>query len=206
MLHRKAGEYLERRYCDDRQDYLSQLAHHFFEAAQAGREHKAVLYCHRAAESAIARRAYSEAVALFECALQAMELGSEADPVMRYELLLSMGRAQYQSGQLIASTNTIMKAAILAWRHLWWERLANALFIFQHVCQQSGLRHVASVPLHQAVLDHIDQDSIALRARVLASLAKAYRTAAEPDKAIQTFPESLVGLLAKGCLDHWQNS
>jgi DNA-binding CsgD family transcriptional regulator len=197
MLHRKAGEYLELRYRDDQQDYLSQLAHHFFEATQAGIEHKAVHYCRLAAESAIARRAYSEAVALFECALQAMELGSESDTAMRYELLVSIGSAQYQSGQLNASTNTFMKAAIQAWRHHWWARLANALIDFQHVCQQSGLRHVASVPLHQAVLDHIDQDSVALRARVLASLAKAYRTAAEPDKAIRAFQTGVS--LAREC-------
>ena len=199
MLHHKAGEQLETRHHDDLQTHVSQLAYHFFEAAQAGREHKAVIYCRQAAETAVAQRAYGEAAALFDCALQAAQLEAEPDLGNRFELLLAMGQAQYHSGQLNTATQTLMKSAILAYQQHWWERLAHALFVFQHVCQQSGFRHVASVPLHTAVLEHVPRESFALRARVLASLAKAYRTAAEPKLAMKTFRESIA--LARKCDD-----
>jgi len=68
VLHRKAGEQLEIRYRQDLLSHVSQLAHHYFEAAQAGKERKAVVYCRQAAEMANAQRAYGEAAALFDCA------------------------------------------------------------------------------------------------------------------------------------------
>ena len=114
VLHRKAGEQLEIRYRQDLLSHVSQLAHHYFEAAQAGKERKAVVYCRQAAEMANAQRAYGEAAALFDCALQAAQLEAEPDLESRFELLLAMGQAQYHSGQLNIATTTLMKSAILA--------------------------------------------------------------------------------------------
>jgi len=196
-LHRKAGELLESRLHNDPRSDVSELAHHYFEAAQAGMEGKAVRYCREAAEAALARRAYSEAVALYERASQAAELQFEPDLELRFSLLLGTGRAQYQSGELNAATQTLMKSAILAYRQRWWERLADALFAYQLVCQQSGFRHVASVPLHRELLQHVSEDAKGLKARVLASLAKAYRTAGAPELAARSFRESIS--LAREC-------
>lgn len=191
MLHRRAGEQLERRYRDDPAVHVSQLAHHFFESAQAGSQHKAMSYCRQAAEDAMARHAFDQAAALFDCALQAAELAGEPETEARFGLLLTMGQALHHSGQLNAANQTLLKAAILAFHHDWWERLANALLVFQLVCQQSGYRHVASVPLHQAALENLSGDDTALRARLLASLALAWRTAAEPEQAMQAFQDGI---------------
>jgi DNA-binding CsgD family transcriptional regulator/tetratricopeptide (TPR) repeat protein len=198
-LHRKAGEQLEARYRDDPGSHISELAYHFFEAAQAGREDKAIRYCRQAAESAVGQRAYGEAVSLLGCALQAAEFEENTNQERRFAILRAMGRAQYQSGQLNAATHTLMKAAILAYRRRWWERLADALFQFQLVCQQSGYHHVASVPLHNAVLEQLPEKNDVLRARTLASLAKAHRTAGRPDHAVETFRQSIA--LARECND-----
>lgn len=199
MFHRKAGELIENRHRSELRPHVSQLAYHFFEAAQAGREDKAIIYCRQAAETAVAQRAYGEAAALFDCALQAAELEAEPDLENRFELLLAMGQAEYHSGQLTTGTKTLMKSAVLAFQHHWWRRLAEALFVFELVCQQSGFRHVASVPLHQAVLEHLPEDYQALRARTLSSLAKAYRKAGEPTLATATFHEGVQ--LARKCGD-----
>lgn len=191
MLHRRAGEQLEAGLVDDDSARLSELAHHFFESARAGEEEKAIRYCRRAAESAISQRAYGEAVTNFDCALQLCELEDVRDDGRRVRLMTSMGQAQYQSGELAAATQTLLKAAVLAYRRRWWKLLADALFQFQLICQQSGYRHVVSVPLHNAVLENTPQDNRELRARVLASLAKAYRTDAQPALAATTFRDAV---------------
>jgi DNA-binding CsgD family transcriptional regulator/tetratricopeptide (TPR) repeat protein len=196
-LHKRAGMQIERRFADDPGPHLSKLAYHFFEAVQAGGEEKAIFYCRQAADMAVLQRAYDEAVGLLECALQTSELSKEQDLARRLELLLAMGRAEYQAGELNASTQTLMKAAVLAYRHAWWDRLAEVLCLFQLICQQSGYHHVASIPLHAAVLENLAGDDIETRARVLASLAKAYRTAAQPELAASSFRQAVD--LARQC-------
>ena len=186
-LHHRAGELIESRNGGELDTHLPELAHHFFEAAQADNGEKAARYCRAAAQAAAARRAYAEAASMYERALQATELRQEPGLGTRFELLLEAGRAQYQSGELNAATQTLMKAAILAYRQRWWERLAEALFAYQLVCQQSGFRHIASIPLHQQALQHIAEDDDSLRARCLVSLAKAYRTAGKPNLAGDAF-------------------
>lgn len=210
LLHRRAGEHLEQRYRDNLQPQLTQLAHHFFEAAQSGREHKAIHFCRRAAESATARRAYCEAAALLEQALQVEHLRATGSGQTRFDLLMALGQAQYRSGYLNASTTTLMKAAILAHRKRWWSRLVDALYLFQLLCQQSGLRHVASKPLHNEALANLPDSAVAQRARALASLARAHRSNGDPASAFRSFrqsvtlarklddPRVLLGCLTKG--------
>lgn len=190
-LHRRAGDQLEARCRDDMVKHLPDLAYHFFEASQTGVTDKAIRYCQQAAKVAASQRAHGEAVALLDCALQAAELESESEPELRYQVLQDLGQAQYRAGQLDAVTRTLMKAAIIAYRKHWWTRLAETLFLFQLACQQSGYRHVSSVPLHNAVLENLPEHEQGLRARVLASLAKAYRTAAEPERAAKVLRQSL---------------
>jgi DNA-binding CsgD family transcriptional regulator len=190
-LHRRAGEQIEIRHVDDLESHISELAYHFFEAAQVGGSAKAVQYCRRAGDAAMSQRAYGDAVSLFDRALQAAEVESRPAPDQRFDLLRALGQAQYQAGQLNAATQTLLKAAIVAYRKRWWERLADTLFLFQLVCQQSGYRHVASIPLHEAVLENFGDTDEGLRARVLASLAKACRTAGQPERAVDLFQQSI---------------
>lgn len=197
--HLKAGEYLEQQYHDSKSVRLSQLAHHFFEASPASDPGKAADYCRRAAESAVAGRAYSEATKLYERALQVLEFESKPNSALRFDLLIAMGKAQYQSGQLNSATHNLLRAALLAHHSHWWTRLGEALIAFQHLCQQSGLRHVVSVPLHKIVLEQLPADAVELRARVHASLANAYRMAAEPELAAETFRRGVA--LARECGD-----
>ena len=191
VLHRRAASLLERYYADDPASHYSELAYHFFEAAQVGKHGKAVFYCEKAATAAVAKRAYGEAVKLLERAMQANSLGESTDSEVLFRQLLAMGRAQYQSGELTAATNSLMKASVLAYRNSRWQDLADALFLFQLACQQSGIGHVSSVPLHQEVLANLDDGDDILRARVFASLANGYRMAGEPELAEQAFREGI---------------
>jgi len=197
--HLKAGQHLEQLYRNNKSVRLSQLAHHFFEASPAGDPGKAADYCRQAAESAIAGRAYSEATGLYERALQVLEFETKPNSELRFDVLVAMGKAQYQSGQLNSATQNLLRAALLAHHSHWWSRLGEALIAFQHLCQQSGLRHVVSVPLHKIALKQLPNDAVKLRARVYTSLANAYRMGAEPELAAETFRRGVS--LARKCDD-----
>ena len=71
-LHQRIAMALEaQRGSDD--ELLAELAHHYFECAWAGNATKAVEYCRRAADQAMARLAYEGAAELYDRALHAME-------------------------------------------------------------------------------------------------------------------------------------
>lgn len=75
-LHGRIGEYLERRYAGDLDDYYGLLAHHY---RLSDRRDKAVAYLHRAGQAAQAVFANDEAAQYFSWALDALG-GDEADP------------------------------------------------------------------------------------------------------------------------------
>ena len=199
VLHAKAGEILEAHHQDNLRAHATELAHHFFEASRPDTMDKAIDYCRTAADLAINQRAHREAAALYERALQCEELATKQRPAVRFGLLLAMGKAQYQAGDVALATQTLMRSAILAHGQCWWARLAEALFSFQLVCQQAGYRHVASIPLHEAVLANLADDETALKARTLSSMAKAYRTAMEPDRARNAVRQAIE--IARACGD-----
>lgn len=190
-LHKKAGELIEKRHEEDLDPQVAELAYHFFEAAQSGEKGKAIGYCMRAADSASKQHAYSEAVASLESALQVVEILAENNNELRFDLLHKIGLAQYQAGELNQSTTSLLKAIVLAYRNGWWNELADALFLFQLVCQQSGYRHVSSVPMHKEVLENLSAEDKALRARMLVSLSRAYRSVGDPELAASAFEQGV---------------
>ena len=174
-LHQKAALHLERRGAGDAGDQLAQLAHHHFESVQAGRWQDAVHHCCRAAQAAAARRAFGEAALQYDRAIQAMELAEEPDPSQRFEVLMSLGDAQRLAGQFTDASDTLLEAAVLAHRHRWQERLAEAVIGFQIIRGVLGVSHVASVALHQAALEGLTDADVASKARLLASRSIAER-------------------------------
>jgi class 3 adenylate cyclase/tetratricopeptide (TPR) repeat protein len=99
FLHRRVGEAIERRYPEHLDAHLSELAFHFGEAAAAANADKAVDYAARAGARALAQFAYEDAVAMFERALQALDIGGDADPTRRVDLLTQFGAALGWAGR-----------------------------------------------------------------------------------------------------------
>jgi DNA-binding CsgD family transcriptional regulator len=198
-LHRRAAEHLEQRFVDDPVPQLPQLAYHYFESAHAGCYRKAVDYCRRAGDAAVARRAFNEAAALYEQAMQAAELSPAPDCELQFELLSALGQAQYRAGEVIAASETLLKPALLAYRSHWWRRLAEAVIAFQAVRGQTSIGHVAAVPLHETAIEHLVPDDLPQQARLLASLAVARRLADDPETAKSTLRDSVA--LARQCND-----
>lgn len=107
-------------------ELLAELAHHYFECAWAGNAAKAVFYCRRAADQAMARLAYEGAADLYHRALHALEELDDELPdrddqtaellVARCEALLAAGDvAPGASAVSQLQVATVDSARLAAW-------------------------------------------------------------------------------------------
>jgi class 3 adenylate cyclase len=124
-LHQRIATTLENQPGAD-DELLAELAYHYFECAWAGNAAKAVSYCRRAADQAMARLAYEGAADLYDRALHALEEIDEELPdrddlatellVARCEALLAAGDVASAAGavsQLQEATHD--SARLAAW-------------------------------------------------------------------------------------------
>ena len=190
-LHETAARQIEARYAHDLEPHVPQLAFHWFEASRGVRRMEAVHWCRRAAAQASDRRAYGEAAQQLERALQCAEAGGAPEPGLRYELLTALADAQYRAGMIALADQTWLKAALQAHHEHWVERLADAVLAWQQVRALTGLRHVSSIPLHEAALERLPAEAQALRARLLASLAQVQRHHGRDDPARATLGDAV---------------
>lgn len=176
QLHRRAGETLESLYGEQVEPHLTELAHHFFEAAPGGDVGKALSYTRRAAERALAQLAYEEAARLYDLALQVLELQAAGDSETRAELLLALGEALARAGRTPEAKKTFLGVAELSRGAHLHEHLARAAlgyggrFPFARAGTDDRL-----VPLLEEALERLGGEPTVLRVRVLARLAGALR-------------------------------
>ncbi len=124
-LHQRIATTLENQPGAD-DELLAELAHHYFECAWAGNAAKAVEYCRRAADQAMARLAYEGAADLYDRALHALEeiddeLPDREDQVA--ELLVARCEALLAAGDVASATGavsqlqaaTVDSARLAAW-------------------------------------------------------------------------------------------
>ena len=91
-------------------ELLAELAHHYFECAWAGNAAKAVEYCRRAADQAMARLAYEGAADLYDHALHALdeiddELPDRDDQIA--DLLLARCEALLAAGDVASAAGAV---------------------------------------------------------------------------------------------------
>ena len=107
-------------------ELLAELAHHYFECAWAGNAAKAVEYCRRAADQAMARLAYEGAAELYDHALHALEEIDDELPdrddqiadllLARCEALLAAGDVASAAGAVSQLQQaTVDSARLSAW-------------------------------------------------------------------------------------------
>ena len=114
-LHQRIATTLETQPGAD-DELLAELAYHYFECAWAGNAAKAVDYCRRAADQAMARLAYEGAADLYDRALHALEEIDDELPdrddqaaellVARCEALLAAGDVASAAGAVSAITKS----------------------------------------------------------------------------------------------------
>ncbi|HET8672724.1 MAG TPA: AAA family ATPase [Thermoleophilaceae bacterium] len=173
-LHRAVGETLAGLHSHRPDVPLSELAHHFLQAAPAGDPHgRAVSYAARAGELALDSMAYEQAIELFGGALRALDLGPR-DPARRGSILLSLGQAEMRAGRLAVGRATLAKAAEVGRQVADPELLARAALasapwgLATAMSDEQGL-----VPLLEEALKRLPTADGRLRARVIARLAAA---------------------------------
>jgi class 3 adenylate cyclase len=108
-LHQKIAATLETEPGAD-DEVLAELAYHYFECAWAGNASKAVEYCRRAADQAMARLAYEGAADLYDKALHALEelddeLPDRAD--QQAELMVARCEALLAAGDVVSATGAV---------------------------------------------------------------------------------------------------
>lgn len=173
-LHRLAGEAIEERYRDNLEGRLAELAHHFLQSAVVdGTTSKAVDYAERAGRRALALLAYEEAADHFMRVLQLLEVSAPTGAVRRCEVLLALGAAQMAASDIPASRETYGQAAVLA-------RSIGAAEFLARAALGLGVDPIAvvddfEVRALEEALELLRDDDSALRARVLARLARALR-------------------------------
>jgi DNA-binding winged helix-turn-helix (wHTH) protein/tetratricopeptide (TPR) repeat protein len=92
-LHRIAADAIAQTHADDPTSRLTELAHHYYEAAAGGSATEASRYCRLAAERAYDATAFEESVLHYRRALNALDLTDPIDERARCELLLGLGRS-----------------------------------------------------------------------------------------------------------------
>src|ERR1700761_6688298 len=124
-LHQRIATTLENEPGAD-DELLAELAYHYFECAWAGNASKAVLYCRRAADQAMARLAYEGAAELYDRAFHALEEIDEELPdrddqaaellIARCEALLAAGDVTSAAGAVSQlQSATVESARLAAW-------------------------------------------------------------------------------------------
>jgi class 3 adenylate cyclase/DNA-binding CsgD family transcriptional regulator len=175
-LHRRAAAALEQ-VAGPPTAHLVALAHHFIAAGPDVDAHKVVTYARRAGDHARGLHAYEEAARLYAQALAALDRIEAPDEGQRCGLLLSLGDAQRRAGGLQEAMATFQQAAAVARQLGATEPLARAALGFEDAFLLTGLsRSGAADPsavLLAGALDALAEDESALRARLLAGLARA---------------------------------
>ena len=114
-MHRRVAEALESAN-DGPGEHLPEIAVHYLAAATDGVADKAIEYASRAAERAIERVAYEEAVRFYEEALEVAEWAGLQTTATFCDLLLGLARAHWKVGEVLPSRATYDRAADVARR------------------------------------------------------------------------------------------
>ncbi len=172
-LHRAIAETLVARHGAEPTPHLAALAYHFLEAGPAGHA-RGIEYSRIAAEDALRRMAFEEAIRLYTKALGALEREGTSDPRTLCELLLALGSAQNRGGSSAAANASFGRAAGIA-RHLGagdlLARAALGMGMRFGQIVDLGVYDDGQIALLREALAALPESETALRGQLLALLA-----------------------------------
>jgi class 3 adenylate cyclase len=167
--HAQIANALEIRCGDDPGDRITELAHHYLEAATE--PDKAIDYASRAGAHALAHLAPDDALRWYSQALDLLERTAEPDDPRRGALLVGLGDAQRQTGDP-AHRETLLEAAALAQRIDDPDLLVRAVIANSRgMLSSSGEPDTERIAALEAARAATEQEATRERALVLATLA-----------------------------------
>src|SRR4030095_16202591 len=172
-FHRRIGEVLEKIYANSIDSHLTELAHHFFQAAPSGDSSKAIDYSIRAAQRANSQLAYEEAAIHYEHDRMLIELQDEVDEDQRCKMSLELGEAHKKAGNNAKAREAFLQAAEIARKRKAPEQLAHAALGVGTGMVASGRIDQVEVDLLKEALGAFSEEDSSLRARLLARLSLA---------------------------------
>jgi class 3 adenylate cyclase/tetratricopeptide (TPR) repeat protein len=190
-LHDRVGAALVELRGDDFERHLAELAHHFSQAARPGQADQAAAYARQAGDRAMKVLAYEEAASHYQRALRAIDLQVRPDEAERCELLLALASARMAAGEPGEARAQYKRAAELAQRMGHGEQLARAAFGLGKEFTAGSVDEL-EVSLLEETLTALGKADSALRARVLARLAKALQSSPHPDRRSQLSQAAVV--------------
>ncbi len=170
QLHAEVGRSLEAVDSHERDAQADALAHHFEQAIPAGEAARAVRWARRAAERALARAAYDEAMEHAARALRAAALAGQADARLRAELLVLLGRARWFAGMTNEAREAFREAFESARAASAPDLLARAALGFTGRTDATPGVNRPAVALLEQALAALSDDEVALRAELMARL------------------------------------
>lgn len=113
-LHLQVGTAMEQAHEALTDARLSELAHHFVQAASISPPAKVLRHIQRAAQQAVNKLAYEEGARLYQLALQIVGVSADDSGEVRCDLLLRLGTVQSWMTDEAASRESFLAAAALA--------------------------------------------------------------------------------------------
>ncbi len=181
-LHRRYGELFEAAGHTAADTLVSEMAHHFYEAAAAGTAAKGATYCERAGELAMQALAFEVAALQFARALHLLDVAHASDPGHRCDVLLQLGDAANRSAQAAESLAAYQSAADLARRNdnpVQLARAAIGLCGIGSTWAQFGRYDPKLIDSLQEALRRLPEKEMRLQARLMARLATELHFAPE---------------------------
>lgn len=186
MLHRKVGVAIEELYASNLGPHLSELAYHFLHSAGGDDLTKAIDYLNDAAKRSIEMLAYEDAVALYENAIEAIELAGMVDTELHCDILLGLGDALWRAREGTRAKSTLREAWDLARALGDGRRFAKAVLDYPGGIGGYGLINEDIDEFIVEALGRLDEDDIVTRARLLSERSW---TLGNSDSAPKTAPE-----------------
>ena len=183
VLHRRVAEALEEQCGHEPGERVGELAGHWSAAVVSSDTAKAVYYARRAGERALEQLAPDEAVRWYGRALELYDQAAPGERSERCELLIGLGEAQRQTGNL-GFRQTLLDAAALAQELDDTDRLSRAVLAGGRgltTASQFGTIDDERVRALEAAASALPADD-SRRAQVLALLAYELHHGGEPDR------------------------
>jgi DNA-binding SARP family transcriptional activator len=185
-LHREIAAVLE-----ERNAASSEIAHHYLLGGDSVTA-RAVAYATRAGDDAAAQHAHEEAARHYATALDVMAAAGIEDVERTCDLLLAMGDELSRAGDAAGSKEPLQRAAAIADREGWPERLTRAALAYGgRFAWGRASMDPALVPLLERALDAVGEQDSPARVRLLGRLAAARRDEAPRPPRVRLAEEAV---------------